>query len=420
MALTAEEEEAIMECDIEAAASGAAAGKRPAGAPPLGEPAPARARPPVDPHEDTLGGAATHTLPTPNPQHPPEEDASAESLFGQSTHPSEGVTPHGPRTESATARKPAGKVKKMGWLTVSCPANTQGQLTFADVEDAISILLLDLTDESRESGALEGIPTSPKLIDDSHKEGPWFFGFENTWTAMRIAEAAQGKLVVDSGDVSLVCNLTTLKTQKDEGAHRLFEASGFWMELYVPKEMIGHINPRSAAELISNQMKVVITKCKWPSSLPGKPQKRNKFIVKAAAHPNKEMSIPATIQHRKMDQVLMTPMRYRIDPLKFPELCVKCHQPAGDSCLCTQAKANRAFAQQRRAERSIAAQNAKQAAAGPSSMQGDIVAKLAKRRERAAKVAKCKLQRKCIFFNEPQGCKHGGSSCKEGAHELLD
>ncbi|KAL1528033.1 hypothetical protein AB1Y20_009402 [Prymnesium parvum] len=89
MALTAEEEEAIMECDIEAAASGAAAGKRPAGAPPLGEPAPARARPPVDPHEDTLGGAATHTLPTPNTNHPPEEDASAESLFGQSTHPSE-------------------------------------------------------------------------------------------------------------------------------------------------------------------------------------------------------------------------------------------------------------------------------------------------------------------------------------------
>ncbi|KAL1521824.1 hypothetical protein AB1Y20_021475 [Prymnesium parvum] len=157
MALTAEEEEAIMECDIEAAASGAAAGKRPAGAPPLGEPAPARARPPVDPHEDTLGGAATHTLPTPNTNHPPEEDASAESLFGQSTHPSEGVTPHGPRTESATARKPAGKVKRMGWLTVSCPANTQGQLTFADVEDAISILLMDLTDDSREGGAIEGI-----------------------------------------------------------------------------------------------------------------------------------------------------------------------------------------------------------------------------------------------------------------------
>eukprot|EP00327_Prymnesium_parvum_P027243 CAMPEP_0195588920 /NCGR_PEP_ID=MMETSP0814-20130614/33374_1 /TAXON_ID=97485 /ORGANISM="Prymnesium parvum, Strain Texoma1" /LENGTH=275 /DNA_ID=CAMNT_0040727941 /DNA_START=685 /DNA_END=1513 /DNA_ORIENTATION=+ len=267
MALTAEEMEAAMECENDVAASDEAGGKRPAKAPPLGEPAPTRARPPVGPHEDALGGAATHTLPTPNtkhppeedasaeslfgqsthpseggpptvPDHPPEEDASAESLFGQSTHPSEGVTPHGPRTESATARKPAGKVKKMGWLTVSCPANTQGQLTFADVEDAISILLMDLTDESREGGAIEGVPTNPSLVDDSIKSGPWFFGFENQWVAMQIAAAADGKLIVDTADSSLVCNLTTLKTSKDEGAHRLFEASGFWMELYVPKEMV--------------------------------------------------------------------------------------------------------------------------------------------------------------------------------------
>ncbi|KAL1508203.1 hypothetical protein AB1Y20_004321 [Prymnesium parvum] len=244
MALTAEEVEATMDCDNDAAASGASAGKRPAEAPPMGEPNPARVRPPVGPHGDPLGGAATHTLPTPHTNHPPEEDASAESLFGQSTHPSEGVTPHGPQTESATARKPAGKVRKMGWLTVSyCPANTQGQLTFADVEDAISILLMDLTDESREGGAIKGVPTNPKLVDDSIQSGPWFFGFENQWVAMQIAAAADGKLIVDTADSSLVCNLTTLKTSKDEGAHRLFEASGFWMELYVPKEMVGHINP---------------------------------------------------------------------------------------------------------------------------------------------------------------------------------
>ena len=77
------------------------------------------------------------------------------------------------------ARKPAGKEKKMGWLTVSCPANTQGQLTCADVEDAISILPIDLTDESREGGAVEGVPTNPRLVDDSIQSGPWFFGFEN-------------------------------------------------------------------------------------------------------------------------------------------------------------------------------------------------------------------------------------------------
>mmetsp|Transcript_17989 Transcript_17989/g.27093 ORF Transcript_17989/g.27093 Transcript_17989/m.27093 type:complete len:184 (+) Transcript_17989:2-553(+) len=107
----------------------------------------------------------------------------------------------------------------MGWLTVSCPANTQGQLTFADVEDAISILLMDLTDESREGGAIEGVPTNPRLVDDSIKSGPWFFGFDNQWIAMQIAAAADGKLIVDTADSSLVCNLTTLKTSKDEGAH---------------------------------------------------------------------------------------------------------------------------------------------------------------------------------------------------------
>ncbi|KAL1495531.1 hypothetical protein AB1Y20_016895 [Prymnesium parvum] len=135
---------------------------------------------------------------------------------------------------------------KLGWLTVSCPANKQGQLTFADVEDAISILLMDLTDESREGGAIEGVPTSPRLVDDSIPSGPWFMGFDNQWIAMQVAAAADGKLIVDTADSSLVCNLTTLKTSKDEGAHRLFEASGFWMELYVPKEMVGHINPRAA------------------------------------------------------------------------------------------------------------------------------------------------------------------------------
>ncbi|KAL1526598.1 hypothetical protein AB1Y20_015303 [Prymnesium parvum] len=258
MALTAEEREASMECDEFVAASDAAGGKRPAEVPPHGEPAPTRSRPPDGPHEEPLGGAATHTHPTTHPTHPPEEDASAESLFGQSTHPSEGVTPHGPRTASATARKPAGKVKKMGWLTVSCPANTQGQLTFADVEDAISILLMDLTDESREGGAIEGVPTNPSLVDDSIKSGPWFFGFENHWVAMQIASAADGKLIVDTADSSLVCNLTTLKTSKDEGAHRLFEASGFWMELYVPKEMVGHINPQHKSETFSFATRVCL------------------------------------------------------------------------------------------------------------------------------------------------------------------
>ncbi|KAL1524520.1 hypothetical protein AB1Y20_019413 [Prymnesium parvum] len=95
---------------------------------------------------------------------------------------------------------------------------------------------MDLTDESREGGAIEGVPTNPSLVHDSIKSGPWFFGFENQWVAMQIAAAADGKLIVDTADSSLVCNLTTLKTSKDEGAHRLFEASGFWMELYVPKE----------------------------------------------------------------------------------------------------------------------------------------------------------------------------------------
>ncbi|KAL1525535.1 hypothetical protein AB1Y20_020390 [Prymnesium parvum] len=47
MALSAEEVEATMECDNDDAASGASAGKRPAEAPPMGEPAPARVRPPV-------------------------------------------------------------------------------------------------------------------------------------------------------------------------------------------------------------------------------------------------------------------------------------------------------------------------------------------------------------------------------------
>ncbi|KAL1500641.1 hypothetical protein AB1Y20_013289 [Prymnesium parvum] len=60
MALTAEEEEAIMECEDEAVASDATAGKRPAAAPPLGEPAPTRARPPVvDVYKE--GGTPTPT-----------------------------------------------------------------------------------------------------------------------------------------------------------------------------------------------------------------------------------------------------------------------------------------------------------------------------------------------------------------------
>ncbi|KAL1499025.1 hypothetical protein AB1Y20_009078 [Prymnesium parvum] len=55
MALTAEEMEAAMECENDGVASDETGGKRPAEAPPLGEPAPTRGRPPVGPHEDTLG-----------------------------------------------------------------------------------------------------------------------------------------------------------------------------------------------------------------------------------------------------------------------------------------------------------------------------------------------------------------------------
>ncbi|KAL1525434.1 hypothetical protein AB1Y20_020292 [Prymnesium parvum] len=246
MALTEERENPDVMSDVDEEVGAAVGGKRPAAVAPLEEPPPTRGRPTDGPPGGPpVGVGCAAPLPT-----PPEEEVSAESLFEehQSTHPSEGVTPHGPRTESATARKPTGKQRKLGWLTVSCPANTQGKLVFADVEDAVSILLLDLTDESRDGGAMAGIPTSPKLVDDSIPSGPWFFAFENHWIAMQIASAAQGKLIVDTGDGSLVCNLTTLKTSKDEGAHRLFEASGFWMELYVPKDMVGHLNERTAAE----------------------------------------------------------------------------------------------------------------------------------------------------------------------------
>ncbi|KAL1521762.1 hypothetical protein AB1Y20_021416 [Prymnesium parvum] len=114
MALTAEEHEASMECDEFVAASDAAGGKRPAEVPPPGEPAPTRSRPPDGPHEDSLGGAATHTLPTPHTTHPPEEDASAESLFGQSTHPSEGVTPPRSSDRKRYGAKACGQSQKDG------------------------------------------------------------------------------------------------------------------------------------------------------------------------------------------------------------------------------------------------------------------------------------------------------------------
>ncbi|KAL1515426.1 hypothetical protein AB1Y20_002052 [Prymnesium parvum] len=152
MASTMEVLKTAMECDDSGGAADEVGGKRPAMAAPMDGPPPTRARPSVGPHEDTPHTADTHTHNTPTPAHPLEGDESAESLFGQSTHPSEGVTPHGPRTGSATARKPEGKVKRMGWLTVSCPANTQGQLTFADVEDVISILLMVHGPHRRKSG----------------------------------------------------------------------------------------------------------------------------------------------------------------------------------------------------------------------------------------------------------------------------
>ncbi|KAL1530095.1 hypothetical protein AB1Y20_001017 [Prymnesium parvum] len=130
MASAAINTKTAMECDNDDVVSDAHGGKRPAPSAPPDEPLPARARPGDDgPHEVPPFDNNTQTHNTQHNTHPPEEDASAESLFGQSTHPSEGVTPHGPRTGSATARKPEGKVKKMGWLTVSCPDATRNKRT---------------------------------------------------------------------------------------------------------------------------------------------------------------------------------------------------------------------------------------------------------------------------------------------------
>ena len=169
------------------------------------------------------------------------------------------------------------------------------------------------------------------------KEGPWFWGFKSATTVRLILGELQKLLVVDAEDSTEVCITLSLHTSlKDLAALALFETKGDWMEVYLPKD--GPIATKEkGASLITNQLNVMVSSCKWPRVPKGMPQNRTKLIAKVVPYAGSPQRHPGVLLVRSGPFTI--PLRYRIQPDHHPDRCSGCHQKKeGDHCLCSKVK----------------------------------------------------------------------------------
>jgi len=225
--------------------------------------------------------------------------------------------------------------KKLSWLGISIPEEHRGEAEFEQTEAALTMMLMEMTDEERPDGPLD-VPEKPVRVDKgAGKGGPHFYGFESPSTVIVIVSELGGKLPVDIGDEEVICNIFHSKEVRDTQALTLFAAGGFWMELYTKKsESIS--TTEQGARLVSEQLGVMISKAKWPRSLGAKDKSR--LLIQASLLPHEKASekkLPVQIYYTKGGSVYTEPFNYRVQADAFPHLCNYCHQPKETTeCVC--------------------------------------------------------------------------------------
>jgi len=295
-------------------------------------------------------------------------------------------------SEALDAQVAAGKVASdksstnLAWLGVSIPEEHRDAIEFEDTEMALQVMLMEMTDEERPDGALN-VPEKPLRVDKSAgKQGPHFFAFDTPSTIKIILGESEGKLFVDVGDNEVAFKMFHAREVRDTSAHTLFAAGGFWMELYTKKsELIK--TKEHGARLVKDQLKVMVSKAKWPRA-DGAPD-RSRLLLQASLYPHenasdKRLPIQVYIHLQDIDH----PFNYRVQADAFPGLCGYCHQPKEQECVCEKNKSIKNYEKKAREGGKLKAneraQRNKQAMQGGAGKSSVVAAKLAKIRERKA------------------------------------
>lgn len=326
-------------------------------------------------------------------------------------------------------KQPAAKEssRAQGWLTASLPQAARGVLTCQHVYDGLMLQLLEMTDPEREGGAVEGVEPKILEVDDSLPEGPFYFRLHDN-SAVRLVVGELLKILpVDGPDnTEHLLGVSLCSSKKDATAYALFEAEGFWGEVYVGKSVPVYSRAH-AAQLVSEQLKVMVSSCKYSKAKSGMPQNKTKLCFKAVCEPNSEVKLPPTLKVKQGPYTY--PVRYRVDQTYFPNNCKNCHQVGEENCLCLKVKESKAFFATARANAAseYKSKMSKKAAqlsgssgggGGTSSASGPPdKAVLEKQRARKKRLAEAAAAGKCVNFVMGR-CSWADGACPFGKHEV--
>ena len=331
--------------------------------------------------------------------------------------------------EGPKAQAKQGPQGQTGWLTVSIPQEAREpemQVTKSQVKDAVIMMLMELTDESREGGAVEGVPEKPKSKDDTKEKGPWFYEFENKNIVRTILGEWGHMLPVDTTEgQEVLCAITLCKDTANRDADSLAAAAGFWGEIFVGKEKAIH-SKEAATKIVAEQLGVIVHRCKYPRNNLGSPPNKSKISFTAELMPGEDRNskkLPAVLKGNDCNGNRQN-MTYRIEKGYFPNLCNRCHQPIAedaDCAICKRDKDNKAYAKSAR-EKAMANHRESKAKASKAPMDPAQAAAAkghqeASQRARKATLKACRDNGICPFFHA--GRCNRGDTCPLGKHQRL-
>ena len=360
-------------------------------------------------------------------QHVTTHDSSGAS--GGANRASAGPVPIGvqekeviPEEEEGEAPPPAAKAKGSppAWLTVSFPQaayDPEMKITSEDVDDAMTMTLLELTDAGREGGP-ENVPEKPMAKDDSLQKGPHYYKFADKETVRTIVSEYPTMVVENKDGTDFICRLSLLKSTKNQGAYSLASATGFWGEVYNHKEQVIK-SPEAAEKIIADSLGVMVTKCKYPKTGTGGIPNMSKFVFNANLVPgdDKDKKILPAVLLVQQGGGRAKPVTYRVQQNYFPGLCNRCHQKRDPDLPCDVCKRDKEILAHAKVMRdAAAAANEKRQQKEPS--KETTAEKLTRQREHKMKMKKCREQQVCIFFATGY-CRDGGDKCIHGKHAML-
>jgi hypothetical protein len=341
------------------------------------------------------------------------EDAPASADLPLQEDPDDGAPP---AASGKSARIPR-KKPVYAWLRVTRPPAAAGKIKAQRVHDALKLGIMDFTDDTRDGGALEGIPPKFVAADADRDDGPWWYACATMAEATAFMMANGDLLMVDNEDGGGTgCRVAIDTKTKDDQAFAIADEEGYWLEIYIGKD--GALNSVDiAADIVVDQMKVMVTQSKFPRAKDGLPTNKTKICLKAIPINGVEVEHPMTLKVTVGKYT--TPLRYRVQEGFFPGRCARCHR-LESGCACDSIKANNAAQRERRMNYKMDRKAAKDRKAtergAPSGTLKDPAERLRERRVFTKMSTKAVEQGKCRFYI--MGTCHFGDNCRGGKHEV--